>query len=105
MTRNKPTESTTVTPTPDGGETTYAVRDGETTAEAVVRAVATGTRSDPTELPPLYDAVEPDALNRLFSPAESDARRTTGAAAFSYAGQRVRVESDGTVALVRDASD
>ena len=37
-------------------------RDTETVAERTVRAVATTTKTDPVELPPLYEAIEPDAL-------------------------------------------
>lgn len=42
-------------------------RDGSRTpAEVVIEAVAAAADVDPLELPPLYDYVEPDALNSLF---------------------------------------
>jgi hypothetical protein len=57
----------------------------------VVRAVARTTNRDQTELPLLYDSVDPEALNTLVS------RMSDGEVSFSYAGCEVTVTSDGTV--------
>lgn len=40
----------------------------QTASLAVIEAVAAVSGTDPLELPPLYDAVNPDALNALFEP-------------------------------------
>lgn len=60
-------------------------------SERVVRAVATYTDTDPLELPPLYDAIDPDALNALVSELSG------GGLSFQYAGHSVTVESSSTI--------
>ncbi|MFC3959617.1 HalOD1 output domain-containing protein [Halovivax cerinus] len=68
---------------------------GESLAIAVVDAVAEAAGCDPIQLDPLYDAVDPDALNALF-----DGRReTTGQFRFEYHGYTVVVDANGCVTL------
>lgn len=65
----------------------------------VVEAVAAREGIDPLEVsPPLYDAIDPTALDALFAPTGS-ANRTSGTVSFTYRGHRVRVESDGRITL------
>lgn len=62
---------------------------------AVADEVAAATGTPPTDLdPPLYEVVDPDAIERLFrGPADgADARLV-----FTYAGCRVVVEGTGAV--------
>lgn len=60
---------------------------------AVITAVATREGVPAPELnPPLYDVVDPDALDSLF-------RNTSGHISFNYYGYHVTVASDGTVDL------
>jgi hypothetical protein len=61
----------------------------------VVRAVAAAEGVDPTDLPPLNDAVDVDALDRL---AGADGARPGVEVRFAYAGRSVRVRDD-TVTL------
>lgn len=61
---------------------------------AVVGAVADAKAVDPLDLPPLYEAVDPDALGDLVGGAAGGARIE-----FAYAGCRVVVRGDGTVAV------
>ena len=63
--------------------------------DAVIRAVAIVNDVDPVELDvPLFESVDPDALDRLFeSPAE--ALSTT----FHYHGHDVAVQTDMTVVV------
>lgn len=68
--------------------------DEEPTSAAVVRAVATASDTAATRLPPLYHAVDPDTLDRLFP---SDA--AGGELRFDYAGYAVVVGANGTVEL------
>lgn len=92
--------------TPGSGETrgrddaTYRVRSRESVTEAVVRAASSETGTDRIELPPLYSTVDPDALNRLFAHSDSGStRRPNAVIGFTFAGQRVRVKSDGTITV------
>lgn len=68
--------------------------DDEPPSTAVVRAVATASNTEATRLPPLYDTVDPDTLDRLFPP-----EATGGELWFDYAGFAVVVGSNGTVEL------
>ena len=90
-----------------GDETSLTVTSHETVADSddspsdvVVRAVAALSGESPLELPPLYDSIEPDALNAMFD----HARRVGGAdcgvtVSFCYHGFDVTVEPDGTVRI------
>ena len=68
---------------------------GATVSEAVVSAVAELTGTDPLSLDPLYTAVDPDALNALFSDG-SDTDRSNRVE-FTYSGCHVVVTPDGDV--------
>jgi hypothetical protein len=60
-------------------------------SEGVVRAVARRTHRDETELPPLYDQIDPGALDSLIN------GMTDGEVSFAYAGCDITVGSDGSV--------
>lgn len=62
-----------------------------TVAEQAVDAVAAEMDADPLDLPPLYDAIDPDALNAWIR-ASSD-----GEVSFSYAGVSVVIDSEGSI--------
>lgn len=62
----------------------------------VIEAVADAKGVDPVTLDPLYDVLDPDALDGLFS---CDVQ---GCVQFEYEGRRVTVYSDGEVALADD---
>ncbi|WP_049929050.1 HalOD1 output domain-containing protein [Halopiger goleimassiliensis] len=61
----------------------------------VVDAIATTTDTDPLELEPLYNVVDPEALDRLFR-ADAD---VTASVRFEYDGHTVEVRSDDTVVV------
>ena len=92
-------------PGPDGiedreSESSYRTRfdPGERTAsEAVIGAVSTATGVDAMELPPIYDAVDPDALCNLVSPAAPRSGRFRGTVTFEYADTLVTVDGRGVV--------
>ena len=68
------------------------------TAEAIISLVAETDGRDPLELPPLYEAVDPEALNQLcMSSSDSDLR-----VSFTYAGFTVLVEGSGIVHLLNE---
>lgn len=69
---------------------TRILGDDESVSTAVVRAVSEASGTAPTELPPLWEAIDADALDKLFPTA-----RTDRVLCFEYAGH---------VAVVRDAT-
>jgi len=58
----------------------------------VVERIAADGERDPTELPPLYDAIDPDVLTRFVDSANDDASLE-----FRYCGNVVTVSGNGTV--------
>lgn len=85
-------------------ETTGVVRatyDWTSTAPStgVIETVADATDREPLALDPLYHSVDTDALDRLVVSSQKETTVT-----FSYAGRDVTVHSDGTVAVLPDAS-
>ena len=72
-------------------------------SEAVVTAVATQLEADPVELSPLYDVVNPDALDDLVEHAQRTETGETQLVWFTYEGFDVGVRSDGQV-RIRDAT-
>lgn len=64
-----------------------------TPATRVVTAVAAAADTDPVDLPPLYDTLDPEALNTLINSSESGSVLLT----FSYTGYRVTVHGNGEV--------
>lgn len=72
---------------------------------AVVEAVARSKGVDHTELPPLSDVVDPDALDALFSGpvSRNGSRHEPPVVEFMYADRQVIVHSDEDI-QVRDSS-
>ena len=76
--------------------TTFDPDSGERASEAVITAVAALTGSRPIDLEPLYEAVDPDALDSLIDHAQrTDAG--THELWFAYAGYEIGVRSDGRI--------
>jgi hypothetical protein len=59
----------------------------------VIEAVADVSDTDPTDLPPLADSINPDALDRLFT------SQTVGNVSFKFAGTPVTVYATGEVLI------
>lgn len=74
-------------------------RDQTEIVAAVVDAVADATGASPLDMQPLAAVVDPNALGALFRGGAD-----SGSITFRYAGKRVRVDSDGGVA-VSDCDD
>lgn len=73
---------------PEGDRT-----DGENPSVTVVLSVAAHSNSKTSDLPPLTDVVDPDALDKfIFSMNE-------GSVTFPYADFRVTVDADGSVSV------
>lgn len=82
------------------GEITTTCRD-EQVSETVITAVAAVTDADPLEMEPLYETIDPDALDRLCRPSDAS---PTLQLQFSLAGCRVEVRGDGTVTVTPPAT-
>ena len=67
---------------------------------AVVEAVAAAADVDPADLhPPLYEAIDPIALDRLFADGSERSSNRSGRVTFTYRDYEVTVAADGTVTL------
>lgn len=86
----------------NGGETVYQAESEQLLTEAVVEAIASETELDVLEVAdefgPLYDAINPSALDSLFQ-SDGGASRSVGSVTFEYAGYRITVDSTGRVEL------
>lgn len=67
--------------------------------EQIITAVADATNTTPHELPPLYEAINPDALNRLFAPTYTGDSRADGRITFLYADHEVVIHGSDVVAV------
>ncbi|WP_226040818.1 HalOD1 output domain-containing protein [Natrinema sp. DC36] len=61
-------------------------------SHAVVAAIGTLTQTDPLELDPLYQAIDPDALNQMVSATREECQ-----VSFEYADFDVTVDSTGAI--------
>lgn len=66
--------------------------ENESLSSKVVTEVATAKGVSPIDAPPLYDTIDPEALDTLF-----DGVSRTGHVSFSYNGCDVSVKSTGEV--------
>lgn len=63
----------------------------------IVTAVADVTGEDEREVAPLYDTIDPDCLEALFAPGNSDHDRSSGLVRFSHGTCRITVHGTGFV--------
>ena len=69
--------------------------DTRSVSRAVIDAVAAVEGTPPTELtPPLYDVVDPEALDNVFA-----GKASLGKVVFNYNSYEISVEADGYVAV------
>lgn len=92
-THSSAARATSADESPSGGPRSYDIPDGESPSRTVVASVADALDADPLSLPPLYDAIDLDALDAFLDSIEGSDHRLT----FSYAG--VSVEFDGASRL------
>ena len=71
---------------------------GEPPSERVVRGVSNAAGCDPLELPPLFGAIDPDALDATIR-SLSD-----GTVSFRFVGYDVTVDSHGEIELTEVSS-
>ena len=72
----------------DTRSTTATIADDQQPSLAVIDLVARVERTDPVELEPLYDAVDPDVLDTICDPDSGFSRLE-----FTYHGYSVAVEA------------
>lgn len=71
---------------------------GERFSTAVVESVAERVGVDPVDLdPPLYRAIDPDALDELLTSLSTNGKN--GSVSFTYLDFEITVRGDGTVHL------
>lgn len=68
----------------------------------VIETVADALETDPRELGPLYEAIDPDALDRLF---ESPRQFASGCVTFTFEGCEVTVDANGWIAVSPGTAD
>ena len=87
----------------DGGVTpeehAHLRDEAETMSLAVIGAVAEREGVDVLELPPLHEAIDPEALDALFPPNSADAERSAEELTFSYQGYSITISADGEITL------
>jgi hypothetical protein len=92
-----------------GTETYRCTFDSATVSPsvAVVEAMAAVLETDPTDLEPLYDVIDPQGLDRICTESVPPQREGNRTVAFTYQGHRVTVESSGFVEMTprEDAAD
>jgi len=80
----------------------YQAQPNQPLSEAVIEAIAADSDLDALEIAdefgPLYDAIDPSALDSLFQSAEG-ASQAVGCVTFVYAGYRISVDQTGRVVL------
>lgn len=91
---------------PDSPDNTLQAEfDWETTAPsvAIVEAVASAANSDPQSLESLYECIDPDAVDMLFTESP-DRPETSIQLTFTYHEFTVTVNSNGTVLVDRSGA-
>lgn len=97
----------TVTPAVEYHEQTESYRTEfdrytRSATDAVLTAVASAADADPLELPPLWSAVDAEALDRFFASGTRTRDDSETAITFEYADYVVTVNGHGTVIVEPD---
>ena len=92
---NSPVQQTSGTPVSE-----QSSHHEMTPVVAVVSAVADAAGTDPLELPPLSNVIDPEALNDLVDCGRNSALRSIS---FEYAGYDVVVSGTGDIRVVQSA--
>lgn len=79
---------------------TYQTNGSERLSEGVVAAVAAAADADPTEMDPLAETIDPEALDALFAPDLAGTARDAGRIEFSFCGYGVVIASEGLVSVL-----
>ncbi|WP_423745580.1 HalOD1 output domain-containing protein (plasmid) [Haladaptatus sp. SPP-AMP-3] len=77
----------------------FTVREGERVSETVIRAIAEQDDVSLTDIVPLYERIDPDALDDFFEPTYDGRPSTATSVEFEYGGYTVVVRGYGIVEL------
>lgn len=93
-------------PAPGAGDLIQAEFDWSSTSPcaAVIELVAIASDCEPTAIEPLYESVDPDALDALVRSKGARSTERDATVSFAFAGHDVTVRSTGVVA-VRPVTD
>lgn len=81
-------------------------REDGTIACSVIDAIAALTGTPPSRLQPLYETIDPDALDRVLEPAsETPRRRSTPSVSFCHEGCHVTTMADGGLTVTLQTDD
>lgn len=95
MTDDRDHRRTRETDGPTSDRDRYEWTQGDGPVLGTVEAVMEATGRDATDMPPLQDFVDTDALEAILTGVSPAGRAT--AVTFDYDGRRVRVDSDGRI--------
>jgi len=70
----------------------------------IVEAIAETAGADPLELPPLYETIDPEAIDALVADSEAGQSTSPDMIKFAYAGYVITVDSNQTVEVVDAAN-
>jgi hypothetical protein len=89
-------------PADDAGSKPFRTRhdwtDGDDIAASVIEAVAAVVGKQPTDIEPLYEVVDPDALEELLLSLRSSGKHDRcGAVTFVFNDCEIKVEASGTI--------
>ncbi|WP_049970872.1 HalOD1 output domain-containing protein [Haladaptatus cibarius] len=88
--------------TMERAEYVYRMDDEESVTDGVITAVGNATGLSMTEVPPLHESVDVDALNDLFSDSYDGTSRNRGRIGFMYCECKIHVCSTGRVLVEPD---
>ena len=89
----------------DADSVVYRRSDGESSAHSVVQAVAEATQRDPTQLRPLYEVIDTDALDDLIDGGSERVQAPDELRIdFQFEGCQVAVYADGRTVASRPTS-
>lgn len=80
-------------------------RNDETVTTAVTKGVAAVTDEPPDGLDPLFETIDPDALNRLYDPTDGGSNRPDGRVSFRFNDCAVSVYASGTIEITPAEED
>lgn len=73
--------------------------DSESPSEKAIRKLATAEGIDQADLDPIFNSVEPDALDAIFQNLSNGPARDEGKVEFTHEGYTVTVHADGGVSI------
>jgi hypothetical protein len=86
-------------PTTETYRTVHNWESKESLSTTFIHAIESVVGVQSTDLPPLYDVVDPDALDQLFESEDEKEQRTAGRLTVHYAGFLATIHADGEISF------